>query len=158
MPAKGSIDITIRDKNGKIIPWKKRNREAANLAARKRRAERKLENPELEYKQRRRWFVKSKFGISLELREHLIELQDNKCLICKRYFPTYSPKWAIDHEHTNNYIRGMLCKPCNSALGLFQDNIEIIQNAADYLKITSTIMDEPTTEDFIRSIELLEKQ
>jgi 5-methylcytosine-specific restriction endonuclease McrA len=38
MPTKGSINPAIRDVTGKIIPWKKRNREAANASTRARRA------------------------------------------------------------------------------------------------------------------------
>lgn len=38
MPAKGQINSAIRDESGKLIPWKKRNREAANAATRALRA------------------------------------------------------------------------------------------------------------------------
>lgn len=38
MPRKGQINPAIRDEAGKIIPWKKRNREAANAATRNRRS------------------------------------------------------------------------------------------------------------------------
>jgi hypothetical protein len=40
----------------------------------------------------------------------------------------------IDHHHTTNVIRGFLCGSCNRALGLFQDNIQILKNAMKYLK------------------------
>jgi len=37
MPRRGQINPAIRDEAGKIIPWKKRNKEAANVAERDRR-------------------------------------------------------------------------------------------------------------------------
>jgi 5-methylcytosine-specific restriction enzyme A len=38
MPAKGQVNPEIRDVSGKVIPWKKRNREAANTTERNRSA------------------------------------------------------------------------------------------------------------------------
>jgi hypothetical protein len=40
---------------------------------------------------------------------------------------------AIDHNHDTGEFRGVLCKTCNRALGLFRDNPDIIFNAYDYL-------------------------
>lgn len=51
MPAKGCIDLSIRDEFGKKIPWKKRNRLAANASVRNRRAR----NPEKSREENRRW-------------------------------------------------------------------------------------------------------
>ena len=39
MPAKGQINPAIRDAEGKIVSWKKRNREASNASTRARRAQ-----------------------------------------------------------------------------------------------------------------------
>ena len=156
MPPKGVINPNIRDENGKIIPWKKRNKELSNKTARERHKKRTLENPEYERLQRRKWFVKFKFGITLELRELLINLQDNKCAICNKFIPIESSEWAVDHEHTKNYVRGMLCKGCNSALGLFKDNPETLRKAAEYIEITNTITNDPSIEDFKEATRLLE--
>lgn len=43
-------------------------------------------------------------------------------------------KLYIDHCHTNGHVRGLLCQKCNSALGLLQDDINILTNAINYLK------------------------
>ena len=40
----------------------------------------------------------------------------------------------IDHNHKTGVIRGVLCRNCNSALGLFQDDTEILEKAIRYLK------------------------
>jgi len=155
MPAKGVINLDIRDESGKIIPWKKRNREAANATTRKRTVRLKIENPEKYYRDRRRWQLSTKYGLTYELKEVLVESQDSKCLICRS---SISPDTcATDHCHKGNYIRGMLCKPCNSALGLFKDSPEILRRAASYLEESLKIMEEPTEEDFIAAIELVKR-
>lgn len=41
---------------------------------------------------------------------------------------------AMDHNHKTNEFRGLLCKECNRALGLFGDNIDTLTNAVLYLK------------------------
>ena len=40
----------------------------------------------------------------------------------------------IDHDHKTGIIRGVLCKSCNTGLGLFKDNPEILREAARYLE------------------------
>ena len=39
----------------------------------------------------------------------------------------------VDHDHTTGKVRELLCHNCNRALGLLQENVEIIQSALDYL-------------------------
>ena len=43
---------------------------------------------------------------------------------------------AEDHCHNTGIYRGRLCQRCNTALGLFGDDIEILKSAIKYLKIT----------------------
>lgn len=55
--------------------------------------------------------------------------QSGLCAICQA-----SDKLVIDHCHTTNKVRGLLCGKCNTALGLLKDNIEYFQRAIEYLK------------------------
>jgi len=41
--------------------------------------------------------------------------------------------WRLDHCHETNTFRGFLCSNCNSGLGRFGDDIEVMQKAIDYL-------------------------
>ena len=41
---------------------------------------------------------------------------------------------CIDHDHTTGKVRGMLCHDCNTSLGKFRDNPDILRKAADYLE------------------------
>jgi hypothetical protein len=44
------------------------------------------------------------------------------------------PAWVIDHCHKTNKFRGWLCHKCNRSLGGFNDSIELLNKAIDYLK------------------------
>jgi len=55
--------------------------------------------------------------------------EDNICLICK----SQHKKLVLDHDHATNRFRGWLCNDCNSALGKFNDDIEILNRAIFYL-------------------------
>jgi len=44
---------------------------------------------------------------------------------------------AVDHDHKTNKIRGLLCQFCNTALGKFLDDVEILKKAILYLERNS---------------------
>lgn len=41
---------------------------------------------------------------------------------------------AYDHDHKTGKHRGWLCMKCNTALGLVNDDIKLLQKMIDYLK------------------------
>jgi hypothetical protein len=40
----------------------------------------------------------------------------------------------VDHCHSSEKVRGLLCNPCNSMLGHARDNVFILKAAANYLE------------------------
>ncbi len=55
------------------------------------------------------------------------------CEICG--FPeTKKPRLAIDHCHKTGVFRGLLCGMCNQMLGAQEDNPQIFERAAQYLR------------------------
>lgn len=66
----------------------------------------------------------------------IVKNQNNECAICCKKFSWESKnnKPYIDHDHKTGKIRGLLCRNCNAALGMFDDNLEIIDNAKFYLE------------------------
>lgn len=56
--------------------------------------------------------------------------QGGRCLICLNVFE----KLSIDHCHSSGKLRALICNLCNSGIGLFLENIEIMENAINYLK------------------------
>lgn len=71
--------------------------------------------------------IKRRFGISIE--EYKSKLQNNTCSICKS-----NTDLVLDHNHITSKIRGVLCRKCNAALGLFKDNKNILREAILYLE------------------------
>ena len=84
--------------------------------------------------------LKYEYGISTEIYENLIKLQDNKCAICNkdevRKFKTRNTtvRLAVDHCHKTGKIRELLCSKCNAALGAVGDSIDILEKMISYLK------------------------
>ena len=74
---------------------------------------------------------KIKYGISREQYEQMLVNQNNCCAICNKKIGWEA---AVDHCHTTNKVRGLLCRNCNLGLGGFKDNIETIRKAIAYVK------------------------
>jgi hypothetical protein len=66
------------------------------------------------------------------LREWFREQQQQRCAICGNHFFLVSP--ALDHSHETGQCRGVLCRDCNNALGLFRENIQNMEAAITYLQ------------------------
>lgn len=74
----------------------------------------------------------AKYGITLIEREQLFEAQEGLCAICQK--PLTEGQVDVDHDHLTGKVRGLLHNACNQGLGYFQDSIETLQAAIDYLK------------------------
>lgn len=59
----------------------------------------------------------------------LLKKQEWECAICRRLL--VAP--VVDHDHHMGNVRGLLCRKCNAALGLLDDNPELLERAAKYL-------------------------
>ena len=80
--------------------------------------------------------IHHKYGITLEQYNTLLAKQDYKCAICGKNETedVYGRVLCIDHNHENGKIRGVLCHSCNRGLGMFHDNIDILNGAIKYLE------------------------
>ena len=65
--------------------------------------------------------------ISNELLKDIVETV-TECVICGS-----TEKLVVNHCHTTNQIRGMLCNHCNRGLGHFRDDPELLEFARIYL-------------------------
>jgi hypothetical protein len=75
------------------------------------------------------------FGITLDDYNKLKENQNYKCAICGNE-RSEKKDFHVDHCHSTGKIRGLLCSNCNTGLGQFKDNIELLNKAISYLKET----------------------
>ena len=83
-------------------------------------------------KQNNREFEK-KYKSPAGKKQELIAEQKGVCAICKQPFES-SRKTHQDHCHASGMLRGVLCHNCNIGLGNFNDNIDRLQSAQEYLK------------------------
>lgn len=79
---------------------------------------------------------KIKYGITPQEWDAMFESQGRACAICKVDEPGKGSKgqWNTDHNHLTGKVRGILCWPCNTAIGKFKDNPATLRRAADYLE------------------------
>lgn len=77
-----------------------------------------------------------RYGLTREDVDALHESQGGLCAICGcdgAKHATFT-RLVIDHCHETEKVRGLLCGPCNSAIGLLKDSPEIALAAAAYLQ------------------------
>lgn len=77
--------------------------------------------------------LKRMFGLSIEEYDNKAKLQNNVCAICLKVCKS-GKRLAVDHDHKTGNIRDLLCGNCNGGLGKFQDNPQLLEKAAEYLK------------------------
>lgn len=84
--------------------------------------------------------IKNKYkGMNnLEDYDDMLAKQNNCCAICKDQNTTTRngkiKRFAIDHCHGTEKVRGLLCSFCNAILGYAKDDISILESAIKYLK------------------------
>ena len=95
-----------------------------------------LSDPEVRHKKNRRRICRNK-GITVEKYDEILAEQDNRCAICLMHLSeaTLTGKhFCIDHHHESNTVRGLLCTPCNAAIGMLREDEEIMNRAIEYLR------------------------
>ena len=90
-------------------------------------------NRELELAQRRTAKLR-RYGLTREQFAAMLADQKGACLICLQQMALP----VVDHDHETGKVRGLLCRMCNSALGLLQDSPDILRRAARYLTRSSS--------------------
>jgi hypothetical protein len=81
---------------------------------------------------KRDYYLRKTYGISLEEFNRMFEAQDGCCKICG-YSDADDPL-VVDHCHRSGDVRGLLCGRCNRGIGSFFDDPNILQNAIDYIE------------------------
>ena len=73
--------------------------------------------------------LKMRYGITLAQYEELCDAQRGRCLVCK----DDNERLVVDHCHTSGKIRGLVCGPCNLALGQAKNDPARLVALAKYL-------------------------
>jgi hypothetical protein len=90
-------------------------------------------DPKIAAKKRFVFKLKREYNLTLIQYESLKQNQNNSCAICKTELQA-GMQAHIDHCHSTNIVRGILCRWCNIGLGHFKDSIENLKSAQKYLK------------------------
>lgn len=87
-----------------------------------------------EYKERHRnmRFIR-KYGITTEDYLEIIDAQDGECAICSASISELDHTAHLDHCHDTGKVRGVLCRRCNTGIGMLNDDPDTLQKAIDYL-------------------------
>lgn len=109
----GTCSICAECNRVKALAWGKKN-------ASKRRATAKYQH------------LFQKYGLTRETFEMLLASQGSKCAICRDQLNLHY-RTHVDHSHRTGKIRGILCGKCNSGLGMFKDDADILAAALTYL-------------------------
>lgn len=110
-----------RHKNGQCKECKKTVAKAWSVA-----------NP----RKRKDSMLKFRYGITLQQYEEMLESQGGKCYICLIAQCSSGRSLSVDHNHKTEKVRGLLCKDCNKALGLFRDDANLMRRAASYVELS----------------------
>lgn len=85
-----------------------------------------------------------KYGLSVEKFDAILKAQDYTCPLCKRPFEPRRKGSGqgkrtpvVDHDHTTDAVRGIICNGCNYGLGCFDDSLETLERAVFYLRTTA---------------------
>lgn len=86
-------------------------------------------------KDRRKWHLNGKFGLSLEEYQRMHEQQNGVCAICEKHPAGRPPNHIlhVDHCHITGKVRVLLCFKCNQALGAMDDDPRTLSRAVEYL-------------------------
>lgn len=83
----------------------------------------------------KKWAIRSTWkrrGYNPDEVESFIASRPTECEICGE--GAIYKALALDHCHTTNRLRGVLCENCNSGLGRFKDDPTLLRKAAGYLE------------------------
>ncbi len=78
---------------------------------------------------KRRYNLWARYRITPEDYGVMHKRQRGRCAICKRKHCL-----VVDHCHHTGTVRGLLCRKCNSAIGLFRDCTKHLEKALEYLR------------------------
>ena len=85
-------------------------------------------------KQKRTQYArKSKYGLTTQDYNKLLEHQKDCCAICRRHKSLFKKELYIDHDHTTGLVRGLLCCSCNTFLGAISDSTICLDIAKEYV-------------------------
>lgn len=75
----------------------------------------------------------AKYGLTVDAFLQMNDAQGGLCAICRRACDT-AQRLSVDHDHETGRVRGLLCRRCNGAIGLFREDLAVLAAAIEYLR------------------------
>lgn len=88
---------------------------------------------------RRRKNLLDWYGLTVEEYDRMLAKQNGCCAVCRSTSANFNRaksdlSFCVDHDHVTGQVRGLLCSPCNRALGMLKDDPDILEAAARYIR------------------------
>lgn len=129
--------LAQRHKTGVHIPWAEYQVKLAEERAEK--CKRQVEwskTPKGQRSRCRQTIRRAGYNITIDDYDNMYIKTEGKCAICGEHRPQYGQlRHSIDHCHVTGKVRNLLCPNCNTALGKFKENIDIMKKAIEYVKL-----------------------
>ena len=74
--------------------------------------------------------LKQTYGLTPQQYQEMLTKQDGKCAVCEEKMT----KVNIDHDHTTDKVRELLCTGCNTGIGSLREDMRILEKAIAYLR------------------------
>lgn len=125
-----NIEQPLENYSRAISKGKEYKQSSCKTCRNKKKALKRLEEPEKEALRKRKQKLKYSYDMTIEDYDKMYLNQQGLCKICNNSFD----KLNIDHCHINGNVRGLLCTGCNLGLGSFKDNEQSLNSAIFYLR------------------------
>jgi hypothetical protein len=83
---------------------------------------------------RRDYDLNRNYGINHDVYLEMLAKQNGCCQICGITEEEHGKRLHVDHNHTTGKVRGLLCNRCNTAIGKFKEDPEVIRKAIQYIE------------------------
>lgn len=104
--------------------WRQKNREKINAYQRQNRHKYRTYH--------RRFWLNRKYGIALGDFNAMLLAQGMLCALCRKSCAT-GEALCVDHSHETGKVRGLLCRKCNTGIGLFYEDPRLLRRAEAYI-------------------------
>ena len=81
----------------------------------------------------RKHWLKKAYGLTPEQYIEMFDAAKGRCEICSIHQAELDYHLVVDHCHTTGHVRGLLCKRCNSAIGLLDEDQKRFDKCKEYL-------------------------
>lgn len=78
-----------------------------------------------------------RYGLDMASYDTLLKAQGGVCAVCKgppNGRGKEEGRYHVDHNHVTGEVRALLCSTCNTGLGKFHDDPELLEAAAAYIR------------------------